>query len=271
MNLATIVDPADPRLRDYRGVSDAVLLRDRGLFVAEGRLVVERVLGSGRYVVESVMMNPASLHAMRPALEAADARGLQGPVYQCDTSMFEATTGFNIHRGCLALVRRPPVADWQTLADASALLVVAEGIADADNIGSLFRNAAAFAADAVLLSPTCCDPLYRKAVRTSMGHVLGVPFSYVTPWAASLVQLQLRGFKLVALTPRQPSTCLDDFALSVSAAAPIALLVGSEGCGLSEEAEMAADVRIRIPMAAGVDSLNVAAAAAIALSRLGRV
>lgn len=266
MNVETITDPADPRLRDYTAISDAVLLRELGLFVAEGRLVVERVLENGRYIIDSVLMNAASLHAMRPVLEAAEARGLRHPVYLCHTSMFQAATGFNIHRGCLALVRRPPVVDWQKLAAGARLLVVLEAVTNADNVGSVFRNAAAFGVDAVLLSPTTCDPLYRKAVRTSMGAALSVPFARMDPWPAALSQLASKGFSVVAMSPKPQAVslteCVDTLARQL-----VALVFGSEGPGLTDSATGLANLTVRIPIREGVDSLNLAVAVGIALDR----
>ena len=158
-------ESSDPRLEPYRSLSDAKLLLSHGLFVAEGRLVVQRVLESARYEVVSAMVNRASLDALEPLF---DSRAPDVPVYCVDTGAFEQITGFNIHRGCLALVRRPAALDWREAVGNSRLIVVLEGVTNADNVGGVFRNAAAFGADAVVLSSSCCDPLYRKAIRTSM-------------------------------------------------------------------------------------------------------
>ena len=266
MNLVPVADGHDPRLAPYRHLSDADLLRQHGLFVAEGRLVVERLLADAGYQVESLLVNPASLIALGPALEA---RALEASVFLCSNDVFTGMTGFNLHRGCLALVRRPPLVNWREAVAGTRLAVVMEGVTNADNVGGVFRNAAAFGAGAVLLSPTCCDPLYRKAIRTSMGTVLRVPFARLAPWPGAFAALRSEGFTIAALTPREPSITLETFAAS-HAACRVALLVGTEGPGLTNAAEESADLRVRIPTAAAVDSLNLAVATGIALSHLAR-
>ena len=191
------VQPGDPRLEPFLHISDARMMQERGLFVAEGRMVVQRLLADPRYTVESMLVNAASLAALRDGITRLPGAT---PVFECATSAFEAVTGFNIHRGCLALVRRPAALSWREAAGASSVVVVLEGVSDADNVGSVFRNAAALGAGAVLLSPTCCDPLYRKAIRTSMGHVLRVPFARLAPWPEALEAVGAAGFMLAALT-----------------------------------------------------------------------
>jgi tRNA G18 (ribose-2'-O)-methylase SpoU len=246
----------DPRVDDYRRVLDGDALRRRNLFVAEGRLVVGRLIDSGLRVV-SLLVNDAS----RRAMEASIAR-LPGevPVYVCDSGSLGSITGFNLHRGCLALAVRPP---RRTLADVTRdghRLLVLEGVTDADNVGSAFRNAAAFGAR-VLLSPTCCDPLYRKAIRTSMGSVLSVPYARLNDWPGDLSAVKGLGFTLAALTPRAHAKDL----AACEGHRRLALLVGSEGPGLTPEAEQRADLCVRIPMSEAVDSLNLATATGIAL------
>ncbi len=265
MPVSSVIDVHDPRVRDYRLLGDPRELRTRGLFVAEGRLVVERLLRDTRYRVDSLLLNPASFAALGPAL----AKRPDVTIFECPTGDFEAITGFNIHRGCLALVHRLPLLSMQDAVGASRLVVVLEGVTDADNVGGVFRNAAAFGASAVLLSPTCCDPLYRKAVRTSVGHVLRVPFARVDPWPVALQELRASGFTIAALSPRQPAMTLDEFASSRAGDQRTALLVGTEGNGLSANAEAQADVRVRIPMQHTVDSINLSVATGVALSRLG--
>ena len=264
MHVLPVADPHDPRVSAYAYLKDAVLLREHGFFIAEGRLVVERVVSDPRCAVASLLVNAASLEALRPLLEA---RLPDATVFLCETSVFEALTGFNLHRGCLALVHRPPAITWRDAVGVSNLVVVLENVTNADNVGSVFRNAAAFGAGAVLLSPTCCDPLYRKAIRTSMGAALRVPFARVEPWPNTLGELRAAGFVIVALSPRQPSLTLDGFA-SEQHAARVALLLGTEGDGLTRASESLADVRVRIPTSVNVDSLNLAVASGIALSRL---
>jgi tRNA G18 (ribose-2'-O)-methylase SpoU len=190
-------------------------------------------------------------------------------VYVVTHETMNEVTGFNIHRGCLAIGERPPALPWTAVVQDASLLVMLERVSNADNVGGIFRSAAAFGADAVLLGPACADPLYRKSIRTSMGAALRVPFAPMPDWPEDLIRLRAAGFRLLALTPNADATPLeliDDE--GQPRAAKDTLLVGHEGEGLSAEAIAAADVRIRIPMAADVDSLNVATAASIALYEL---
>ena len=256
----------DPRVAAYRGVSDPELLRSRNLFVAEGRIVVARLIEDGRWPVRSVLVSDAAKRDLEPTLAAIAARV---PILVCEAADFLGITGYDIHRGCLALVERPPALPLEEVLAAAHLAVVLEGVGNADNVGGVFRNAAAFGADVVMLGPTCCDPLYRKAIRTSMGATLRVPFVHLDDWPAALTRLRAAGFSLVALTPREPSEPLDRFA-SRPRAPKLALLVGAEGQGLSAAVESAADDRVRIPIARGIDSLNLAVATGIALEHLTR-
>ena len=240
-------------------MSDGELLRRRNRFVAEGRLVVGRLLESG-HSVESVLLNDASFHALESQLSLLPR---DVPIYVCATGEFAAITGINLHRGCLALAERPmdrPLADVLQAAD---LLLVLEAVADADNVGSAFRNAAAFGAS-VVLSDTCCDPLYRKAIRTSMGSVLRTPYARAREWPQELAALKREGFTLVALTPRHGAIDLATCA-RMQPSQRMALLVGSEDRGLTSAAEAMADLRVRIPIRGAVDSLNLATATGIAL------
>ena len=256
MPLVRIDRMDDSRLDDYRHMSDAALLRRRNLFVAEGRLVVERALQTGLRVL-SLLVNDASWRALEASLSRLPA---DVPVYRCETDDFASLTGFHLHRGCLALVQRPPDrAPGAVIGDCNRLLIL-EAVTDADNVGSAFRNAAAFGAR-VLLSPTCCDPLYRKAIRTSMGSVLRTPYARMDDWPGALAAVKAAGFTIVALTPRKGAIDL----ASCRESTKTALLVGTEGPGLTTAAEQLADVRARIPMAGDVDSLNLATATGIAL------
>jgi tRNA G18 (ribose-2'-O)-methylase SpoU len=260
MSLCRIDRFDDPRLDQYRNVADGELLRRHGMFVAEGRLTVRRLIESGRPVC-SLLLNEASYRALTPSLS-----GLPGdtPVYTCETGAFTQITGFHLHRGCLALAPRFPERSLSDVADQSNRVIVLEGVTDADNIGSVFRNAAAFGVGGIILSPGCCDPLYRKAIRTSMGSVLRVPYMFPADWPGGLVELKAKGFTLVALTPHQTASDLvacDRRQIGIR----LALLVGSEGSGLTLEAQSLADIRIRIPIDAAVDSLNLATATGIAL------
>jgi len=256
----------DSRAAPYRDLRDGALLRSRGLFVAEGRLVTRRVIADGRYRIQSVLVNDAALADLESvfATVAADV-----PILVCSNDGLQSVTGYHVHRGCLALVERPAATPVDALLRAAPTLVVLEGVSNADNVGGVFRNAAAFGADGVLLSPTCCDPLYRKAIRTSMGAALQLPFARAAAddWPGVLTRVRAQGFTLVALTPREPSETLDD-----CAARPrpprLALVLGTEGAGLTPAVETAADLRVRIPISDRVDSLNLAVAAGIALYRL---
>jgi tRNA G18 (ribose-2'-O)-methylase SpoU len=264
----------DARLVDYASVADERTLAGRGLFVAEGRFVVQRLIEGQRHDVHSVLLNEAALAALSPALERLDA-----PVYVCAPRFFEGLTGHNFHRGCLALGRRPSSAAPLELARAQRSLVVLERVANADNVGSVFRSALALGVGAVWLGPGSADPLSRKAIRTSMAATLSLPFARCEPdapgvsrersWFAGLAQLHAEGFQLLALSPREPGMPLDDF--EFEAIDPrFALLVGAEGEGLSPELEALADQRLRILMSEGVDSLNLGVAAGIALHSLRR-
>ena len=259
MPVMRIQRPEDPRLHDYRNVRDPELLRRRRQFVAEGRVVVGRLLESG-YRVVSLLLSEQSLASLQDRL----GRIPDLPVYVASTDALESIVGFNLHRGCLALAECPPSRDPIEVAAGADLLLVLEGVTDPDNVGSAFRNAAAFGAGGVLLSPTCCDPLYRKAVRTSMGSILRVPYARVENWPWALAALKAEGFVLVALTPK-------DHAIDLSACArqqprqKMALLVGTEGPGLTADAESMVDVCVRIPTRPEIDSLNLATATGIAL------
>jgi len=263
----SIADPDDPRVAEYRGLGDGELMRARGVFVAEGRIVVQRLLEDGQYALRSLLVSPAARLALDTVLSQREIAARVPSVYIAPTEAFEAITGFNFHRGCLALADRPCERTLESVVDSATLIVVLEGLTDPDNVGGVFRNAAAFGVEAVLLSPTCCDPLYRKAIRTSMGATLRVPFARIANWPDALGGLRRAGSTVVALTPRQPSISLDEL---VAMARPdrLALVVGTEGSGLSPAVEALADYRVCIPMRSDVDSLNLAVATGIALSRI---
>ena len=255
----------DPRIADYRNVPDPELLASRGVFVAEGRHVVRRLLTGSRFRTRSLLLTDAALEALQDLI----GRVPDVPIFVVEQSSMNEVTGFNIHRGCLAVGERPAPAAWTDLVCRARLVVVLEGVANADNVGGIFRNAAAFGADAVLLGPSCTDPLYRKAIRTSMGAALRVPFAAMDDWPADLVRLRDSGFSVVALTPDPGAAPLRACALALREDR-IAVLLGHEGAGLSAAALQAATRRVRIPTSDAVDSLNVAAAAAIALYELTR-
>lgn len=258
---------ADPRVAEYRDVVEPELIRERGLFVAEGRLVVQRVIDERRYAVRSLLVSEAARQALEPSIARLDR---PVPVYVCAAEHFPEMTGFNVHRGCLALVERPPLATIDDVLVSARLVIVLEEIGNADNVGGVFRNAAAFGVDGVLLSPGCCDPLYRKAIRTSMAATLQIPFARIDPWPDRLAEVRSRGFTIVALTPQSPSEPLESFARGPRPNR-LAIVVGTEGAGLSRVVETSADHRVRIPIKPKVDSLNLAVATGIALSRLTRL
>jgi tRNA G18 (ribose-2'-O)-methylase SpoU len=268
MQVLRVSGPGDPRVSMYQSVPDAELLRQRGQFVAEGRLVVERLIAERRHPIQSVLLSEAAYRALEPALETL---GRDVPVYICAASDFLGITGYDVHRGCLALAERPAPLTLDAVLQHAEVIVALEGVTNADNVGGVFRNAAAFGADAVLLDGASCDPLYRKAIRTSMAATLRVPFARLadraSEWPSALAALRARGFTIVALTPAASARDLDEFAASPRPAR-LALLLGSEGPGLSDAASAAADHHVRIPVNPDVDSLNLAVAAGIVLYRL---
>ncbi len=262
----------DERLADYRNVPDPQLVKERGIFIAEGRLVVRRLLEESALAARSVMVTEAALAGIAEAL----ARRPELPVYLVPQAVMNLVTGFNIHRGCLAIGERRAPIPWTRLVAGARTVLVLERIGNADNVGGIFRNAIAFGVDAVLLGPACADPLYRKAIRTSMGATLLVPFARVDPWPDALRQLRELGFSTIALTPASDAISLRDLVTTLAGrraaggvGGPAAIVVGHEGEGLTTEAMEACDHRARIPMS-GFDSLNVASAAAIALYELKR-
>jgi tRNA G18 (ribose-2'-O)-methylase SpoU len=253
----------DPRVADYRNVPDAELLRTQGVFVAEGRQVVRQLLTASRFRTRSVLVSPSALESLHDVLETRDV-----PIYTMPIDRLATLVGFNMHRGCLAIGERLPAAGldaWLREAAPSRLLVVGERLANADNVGGVFRNAVAFGAGGVLLSPGCCDPLYRKSIRVSMGGALRVPYAIDEHWPAGLHALKNAGFRVFGLTPLAAAHELEDALASLVPGAPVALTLGHEGDGLGDEAMQIADDLVRIDMRTGVDSLNVATAAGIAL------
>ncbi|TQM06217.1 TrmH family RNA methyltransferase [Pseudonocardia kunmingensis] len=262
--MATITpvdDPADPRVTDFRDLTTADRRPDRpggrGLVIAEGVVVVRRLLESP-YPVRSLLGVRRRFDEL-----ADDLAGVDVPAYATDAETMATVVGFHLNRGVLAVADRAAPPDVHALVRDARLVAVLEGVNDHENLGALFRNAAALGVDAVLLGPRCADPLYRRSVRVSMGHVLRVPFAELPgPWPASLDVLRAAGLRVVALTPAADAQPL------AAAGERTALLLGAEGPGLTPDALAAADSRMRIPMASGVDSLNVATAAAVAFHAL---
>jgi len=265
----TIEDPEDPRLADYREIRDAERRRRGGTFIAEGRQVVRRLLSAGRYRVRSALVTPPALHALGEALAAAGV-----PTYLVRQDVVEAVVGIEFHHGCLAAGERgaEPTAE-AVLAETrrSDRLVILEGLGDSSNVGALFRNALAFGVGAAFLAPGTADPLYRKAIRVSSGATVALPFARLADWPRDLERLRDAGYTVLALTPRAEAVDIGELDKRRPLPARLALLLGTEGRGLSAEALAAADLLVRIPMAPEMDSLNVAAAGAVALHWLSRI
>lgn len=260
--IETVEDPDDPRLVDYREIRDAERRRLSGTFIAEGRTVVLRLLGARRYRARSALVTPPALGALGAELEAA-----QVPTYLVRQDIVRAIVGIEFHHGCLAVGERGVERTPDTiLAEAHGKpIVVLEGLGDASNVGAIFRNALAFGAGAALLSPATADPLYRKAIRVSSGAAVVLPFARLADWPRDLELLRRAGYTILALTPRADAVAIGEVVLTHARPARAALLLGTEGRGLSDEVLATADLHIRIPMAPEMDSLNVAAASAVAL------
>ncbi|MFF7475519.1 TrmH family RNA methyltransferase [Streptomyces sp. NPDC008092] len=288
-DLITVEDPDDPRLRDYTGLTDVELRRKRepaeGLFIAEGEKVIRRAKDAG-YEMRSMLLSAKWVDVMRDVIDE-----LPAPVYAVSPELAEKVTGYHVHRGALASMQRKPLPTATELlstprpagatepvgdqADVGAVLppglqeraghrriAIFEDIVDHANLGAAFRNAAALGVDAVFLTPRCADPLYRRAVKVSMGAVLAVPYARFESWPRDADVIRKHGFVLAALCLSARSITLDE--LAARRYEKLALMLGTEGEGLSAGALRAADEHVRIPMDAGVDSLNVAAASAVA-------
>ena len=257
--LVEVDDPADPRLSDYRDLRDVQLRTSleeaHGLFLAEGEKVVRRAVEAG-FEARSFLMAPRWLDGLADVLSRSDA-----PCYVVAEDLAERVTGFHVHRGALASLRRRPLPSVAGVLAGARTVVVLEDVVDHTNVGAIFRSAAVLGVDAVLLSPRCADPLYRRSVKVAMGAVFSVPYARVDSWYDGVEQLRSAGFTTVALTPAADAVAVEE---AVAGRDRLALLVGTEGHGLSRRWMASADVRAVIPMAVGVDSLNVAAATAVA-------
>lgn len=268
-----IADPADPRVAVFRDLRDPRPREREGLFAVEGRMLVRRLLARSRYRARALLLTPAAL----AALEAGDGPGAEAParippgvaVHVAEHAVIRAIVGYAFHRGAIALAERGAPLSLAAVADPAGprWLLALEDLADPENVGGAFRNAAAFGVDAVLVSAATADPLNRKAIRVSAGGSLALPFVRVEDWAAALDALRGRGYALVALTPDADAVEIGALAAR-TLPARVVLLVGHEGAGLGAASRRAADLRVRIPMVPGVDSLNVATATGIALHRL---
>lgn len=261
-----IANPEDPRLNDIRDLNSSDRRPDRpggtGLVIAEGLIAVPRLLSS-RFPVRCVVGFGSRLRSL---LDAGVPR--QIPVYEVSRETLAECVGFDMHRGVVAAADRAPELPLAEVIRGARTLCVLEGVGDHENIGAIFRNAAGLAVDGILFGPGCADPLYRRSVRVSMGHVLRLPFAHlpgaVTTWQRSLGVLREAGFRLVSLTPSGTATLAEAVQVAGRPADKVAFFVGAEGPGLTEHAMRATDVRAAIPMTAGTDSLNVATAAAVA-------
>ena len=247
----------DPRVEPYRLIGEQAQLLERGWFVAEGRLVVRRLIELRQWPIESILLTAPAAENLVDVLPITGA-----PIYLVDQDVMNTIVGFNIHRGCLAIARRTPTPTLDRIVTGPLARVLAlEGVNNPDNIGGLFRSAAAFGVELVVLGPDCGDPLYRKAIRTSMAASLVVPFVHAGQWPNAIRELRADGFTVVALTPNRTAAPIEE----VFPHSKLALVVGSEGSGLTPGAMQAATIRIRIPTTADVDSLNVTTAASIAM------
>jgi tRNA G18 (ribose-2'-O)-methylase SpoU len=254
----------DPRVADFVGLTDVALRSRRepvlGIYLAEGEKVVRRALDAG-HVPRALLLSDRWLGPLAGLVREVHALGatvLVGP-----EPVLEAVTGFHVHRGAIASMARPALPAVADLLATARRVVVLEDVVDHTNVGAIFRSAAGIGADAVLVSPRCADPLYRRSVRVSMGTVFQVPWTRTQTWPGGLDAVRAAGFTVAALTPAPDAVDLG--ALEAGPPDRLALVLGTEGDGLSAAAVAACDLAVRIPMSGGVDSLNVAAAAAVAL------
>jgi tRNA G18 (ribose-2'-O)-methylase SpoU len=262
-----ITDPADPRVDDFRDLNSVDRRPDlptgKGLVIAEGVLVAQRMLAS-RFTAHAFLGTDRRLAELSDDLAEAPA-----PFYRASAEVMAEVIGFHLNRGVLAAARRPTELTPAEVLTGARTVAVLEGVNDHENLGSIFRNAAGLGVDGIIFGAGCADPLYRRAVRVSMGHALLVPFARAQNWPAELKELRDNGFRMLAMTPSPQAGTLAQV-MDDLAGEKVAVLVGAEGPGLTETAMRAADVRVRIPMSRGTDSLNVATAAALAFYERAR-
>ncbi len=258
-DLVEITDAADPRLADYRDLRDVELRKnleaEHGLFLAEGEKVVRRAIEAG-FTARSFLMAPRWLDGLADVLDRSDA-----PCFVVAEDMAEEVTGFHVHRGALASLERRPLPAVEDVLEGARSVLVLEDIVDHTNVGAILRSGAAFEFDAVLLAPRCADPLYRRSIKVAMGAVFTMPWTRIPDWYDALPALSRAGFTTVAMTLAPDAVPIEE---AVQGLDKVALVLGSEGHGLSSRWEESADRRAIIPMAPGIDSLNVAAATAVA-------
>ncbi len=259
----------DPRIADYQVVHGGDRLAARGLFVAESRIVVERLLASRRFAVRSLLVNEAALAALEPTLAAYPGAP---EIFVAPRELISALAGYPVHQGCLALAERGAAIAPDALVESArgGLLVALEQLGDPDNVGGVFRNARAFGADGVLLAPGGADPLYRKSVRVSTGATLLLPFARCTSWPRVLEKLRAAGWTVLAAVAQPDAIDVREFGSARAFPERVCLAFGSEGHGLSEAARAAADACVTVRMRAGFDSLNVATASGIFLHHFSR-
>jgi len=257
--LTDVTDPDDPRLSDYRDLRDVQLRThleaEHGLFLAEGEKVVRRAVEAG-FAPRSFLMAPRWLDGLADVLDRSGA-----PCYVVTEALAEQVTGFHVHRGALASLERRPLPELDEVLQGARQVLVLEDVVDHTNVGAIFRCGAAFGFDAVLLAPRCADPLYRRSVKVGMGAVFSMPWTRLPDWYDALLDLSARGFTTVALTLADDASPVEG---AVAGVDRVALVLGSEGHGLSQRWESTADRRAVIEMREGIDSLNVAAATAVA-------
>jgi len=265
MPLLPVVDLEDARLAPYRNVKDGELLRRDGLFVVEGRFAVRTLLERSAFRVRSLLSTENTVATLQDVLDLE-----RTDVFVASRQCIEGLLDFRFHQGCLALGQRESALSPQAVTDAAGAgpILLLEDLANADNVGGIFRSALALGAQGVLLSPSCCDPLYRKAVRGSIGASLVLPHSRLPGWPQQLEQIRQAGWRLVGLTPADDAQPLTAAVAGVEPDQRVALLLGNEGRGLSAAALACCDERWRIEMAPDVDSVNVVTAAGIALHQL---
>lgn len=258
-----IESPADARVKDYVGLTDVALRRllepAQGLYLAESAKVIQRALDAG-HRMRSLLLTPRWLDDLADLVRLAVADG--APVYVMEPAAAEKMTGFHLHRGAIAAMHRPVLPPIEDVLARARWVAVLEDIVDHTNVGAVFRSAAALGVDAVLVTPRCADPLYRRSVRVSMGTVFQVPWTRIDPWPAGISVLHEAGLTVAAFALRDDGVGLAD--LADDPPERLALVLGTEGDGLGQRTIAAADLAVRIPMAGGVDSLNVAAASAVA-------
>lgn len=265
MPLIEITDLNHPDLLDYTRLTDVALRRkldvERGLYIAESTTVITRAVAAG-HTPRSMLLAPQWLEALADVISICEERGLDIPLYVADEQLLEQLTGFHLHRGALSAMHRPELPGLAQVLDGARRVAILENIVDHTNVGAAFRAAAGIGVDTVLVTPRCADPLYRRSVRVSMGTVFALPWTRIEPWPAGVSELKQRGFTVAALALADDSLTLDQLAARQDER--LALVFGTEGDGLASRTIAACDLTVRIPMARGVDSLNVASAAAVA-------